>query len=91
MGSDSGASGHHASDDLYQEAIGHLTQSRAAVYLARTYTLYGEWLRWEKRRRDARRPLRAALDMYGHMGAEGLADPACPPHVDRRPQTRMIR
>jgi DNA-binding CsgD family transcriptional regulator len=63
-------------EDLYQEAIEHLKQSRAVIYLARTYFMYGQWLRRGKRRRDARQPLRAAVDMYEHMGAPDLADQA---------------
>lgn len=57
----------------YQEAIGHLQDSPAAVDLARAHLLYGQWLRRAKRRRDARRELRAAFDMFARMGAEEFA------------------
>jgi DNA-binding CsgD family transcriptional regulator/predicted negative regulator of RcsB-dependent stress response len=57
----------------FQEAIGQLEDSRAALELARTHLLYGQWLRRAKRRRDARHELRAAYDMFDRMGAEGFA------------------
>jgi DNA-binding CsgD family transcriptional regulator len=57
----------------YQEAISHLEDSRNAFDLARTHLLYGQWLRRAKRRRDARRELSAAYDMFDRMGAEGFA------------------
>ena len=57
----------------YQDALGHLENSRAALEIARTHLLYGQWLRRAKRRRDARRELRAAYEMFDRMGAEGLA------------------
>ena len=60
-------------DRAYQEAIGYLENSRAAVGLARLHLLYGQWLRRSKRRRDARRELQAAYDMFDKMGAEALA------------------
>jgi DNA-binding CsgD family transcriptional regulator len=60
-------------EDAYQEAIGHLEHSPAAVELARTHLHYGQWLRRSKRRRDARRELRVAYDMFDQMGAEVFA------------------
>jgi len=65
-----------SADRAYQEAIGYLEDSRAAVELARLHLLYGEWLRRAKRRRDARRELQAAFDMFDWMGAEGFAERA---------------
>jgi DNA-binding CsgD family transcriptional regulator len=58
----------------YLEAISQLERSRAAVDLARTHLLYGQWLRRERRRRDARRQLRTADDMFHAMGASGFAE-----------------
>ena len=65
-----------AADALYQEAIGCLGRSRIAVHLARARLLYGEWLRRENRRQDAREPLRAAYEMFTRFGADGFAERA---------------
>ncbi|MEA2129168.1 MAG: hypothetical protein QOJ85_2059, partial [Solirubrobacteraceae bacterium] len=46
---------------------------RVRVHLARAYLLYGEWLRLERRRLDARDQLRAALELFIGMGAEAFA------------------
>jgi len=54
------------------DAISQLGRSRAIVDLARAHLLYGQWLRRAKRRRDARRQLRTAEDMYQAMGANGF-------------------
>jgi DNA-binding CsgD family transcriptional regulator len=66
------------SDDesLYRESIERLARSRAAVELARSRLLYGEWLRRENRRTDARELLRAAHESFRHMGAEAFAERA---------------
>jgi DNA-binding CsgD family transcriptional regulator len=61
---------------LYREAIERLTRSRAAVSLARAHLLYGEWLRRESRRVDAREQLRAAHEMLVAMGMEAFAERA---------------
>jgi len=63
------------SDDesLYQESVERLARSRAVVELARSRLLYGEWLRRENRRIDAREQLRAAHEMFSQMGAEAFA------------------
>jgi DNA-binding CsgD family transcriptional regulator len=61
---------------LYEEAIGHLGQCRARPQLARAHLVHGEWLRRQRRRRDARAQLRAAHDMFTSMGAEAFAERA---------------
>ena len=60
-------------EHAYEEAIGHLEHSLAPVELARAHLDYGQWLRRSKRRRDARRELRAAYDLLDQMGAQDLA------------------
>ncbi len=62
-----------AADRLYQEAIERLRRTRVRVQLARTHLLYGEWLRRERRRFDARDQLRTALELFTSMGIEGFA------------------
>jgi DNA-binding CsgD family transcriptional regulator/tetratricopeptide (TPR) repeat protein len=61
---------------LYRESIERLAGSRAAVELARSQLVYGEWLRRQNRRTDAREVLRAAHDRFNGMGAEAFADRA---------------
>jgi DNA-binding CsgD family transcriptional regulator len=63
-------------EDLYQAALDHLGRSRARVDLARAHLVYGEWLRRENRRVDARHQLRLAEEMLGTMGAAGFAERA---------------
>jgi DNA-binding CsgD family transcriptional regulator len=63
-------------DLLYREAIEHLQRSRTAVHLARTHLVYGEWLRRENRRVDAREQLRTAYEMLQRFGAQAFADRA---------------
>ena len=58
---------------LYREAIERLGRTRLAFELARAHLLYGEWLRRERRRLDARDELRRAQDMFTSMGAEAFA------------------
>jgi DNA-binding CsgD family transcriptional regulator len=62
--------------EVYRESIAHLGNTRVRVELARTHLLYGEWLRRERRRLDAREQLRTALEMFRNMGIEAFADRA---------------
>ena len=63
-------------ESLYKESVERLARSRAAVELARSRLLYGEWLRRENRRVDAREQLRAAHKMFSRMGAAAFAERA---------------
>jgi DNA-binding CsgD family transcriptional regulator len=63
-------------EDAYREAIEHLAQSRATVELARSRLVYGEWLRREGRRVNAREELRAAHESFSRMGADAFAERA---------------
>jgi DNA-binding CsgD family transcriptional regulator len=65
-----------AAEAEYISAIDHLTHSPAVVFLARTRLIYGEWLRRQNRRVDARTQLRAAVEMFSEMGADGFAERA---------------
>jgi DNA-binding CsgD family transcriptional regulator len=58
---------------LYREAIERLGRTRLAFELARAHLLYGEWLRRDRRRIDARDQLRLARDSFTSMGAEAFA------------------
>jgi DNA-binding CsgD family transcriptional regulator len=63
-------------DELFAAAIEHLDRTLVVPQLARTHLLYGEWLRRQRRRRDARGQLRAAFDMLEELGAAGFAERA---------------
>ena len=63
-------------DGLYRDSIDRLGRTRVRVELARSHLLYGEWLRREGRRSDAREPLRTAHEMLTTMGAEAFAERA---------------
>ena len=58
---------------LYQEALHRLRRTRVRVQVARTHLLYGEWLRRERRRIEARDHLRIALEMFTSMGTDAFA------------------
>ena len=60
-------------EEHYREAIDRLGRCRMATHLARAHLVYGEWLRREGRRQDAREQLRIAHDMLSTMGAEAFA------------------
>ncbi|HLU55247.1 MAG TPA: LuxR family transcriptional regulator [Pseudonocardia sp.] len=61
-----------AAEAAYREAIDHLGRTRMAAHLARTHLVYGEWLRREGRRRDARDQLRIAHERLTATGADGF-------------------
>ncbi len=63
-------------DELHRQAIESLGQTRMVAHLARARLTYGEWLRREGRRVDAREQLRAAHESFISMGADGFADRA---------------
>ena len=65
-----------AAEDLYREAIERLGRTAIAPQLARTHLMYGEWLRRQNRRVDAREQLRIAHEMCAGMGLEGFAERA---------------
>jgi DNA-binding CsgD family transcriptional regulator len=63
-------------EDLYVEATDRLARSSMAVDLARAHLLYGEWLRRERRRVDARKELRVAHDLFSDFGVKAFAERA---------------
>jgi DNA-binding CsgD family transcriptional regulator len=68
--------GGEAAEGYYREAIDRLGHTRRRPDLARAHLLYGEWLRREGRRGEAREQLRAAYQMLDASGMDGFAERA---------------
>jgi DNA-binding CsgD family transcriptional regulator len=69
-------SGNEAAERLYREAVERLARTRVHVELARAHLVYGEWLRRERRRLDAREQLRSAHELFSQFGMEAFAERA---------------
>ena len=65
-----------AAERFYCEAIERLRRTRLRPELARAHLVYGEWLRRERRRADARGELHSAHDLFRAMGMEAFAERA---------------
>lgn len=65
-----------SAEALHQEAITRLSRTGMRLHQARAQLLYGEWLRRQSRRVDARQPLRSAQQVFLDIGAEGFAQRA---------------
>jgi DNA-binding CsgD family transcriptional regulator len=65
-----------AAENLYREAIDRLGRAGLRVDLARARLLYGEWLRRQRRRRDARDQLGRAYEIFDSVGAAAFAERA---------------
>ena len=63
-------------EELYVDAIERLGRTRIRADLARAHLLYGEWLRRERRRLEARTQLRTAHDLFSDFGMEAFAERA---------------
>jgi DNA-binding CsgD family transcriptional regulator len=63
-------------ETAHRDAVDRLARTRGVVHLARARLQYGEWLRRENRRVDAREQLRAAHEVFSRIGAEGFAERA---------------
>ena len=60
-------------DEQFRASLDALSRSTIATDRARTQLLYGEWLRRERRRKEAREPLHDALEFFETIGASGFA------------------
>ena len=65
-----------AAEEEYREALERLSRTRMATHLARARLSYGEWLRRENRRIDARNQLRPAFEAFVAMGTQAWAERA---------------
>ena len=65
-----------SAEPLYREAIDRLRPTRLRLDLARAHLVYGEWLRRQRRRVDARAELRVAFDLFAEFGMEAFAERA---------------
>jgi DNA-binding CsgD family transcriptional regulator len=63
-------------ENLYREAIDRLSRTRLRVELGRAHLLYGEWLRRQRRKRDARDQLASAYEIFDSIGAAAFAERA---------------
>ncbi len=63
-------------ESLYEEAVARLSQSRAEMHVSRAHLLYGEWLRRQNRRTEARRHLRVAYERFLEQGVGAFAERA---------------
>jgi DNA-binding CsgD family transcriptional regulator len=68
--------GDAGAESLYREAIERLGRTRLRPELARAHLLYGEWLRRQRRRLDAREQLRTAHELFTDFGMEAFAERA---------------
>jgi DNA-binding CsgD family transcriptional regulator len=76
------------SERLYLEALSHLREAGVTADLARGHLLFGEWLRRQKRRTEARSHLRPAHDLFVAMGASCFAERAAAELVATGEQAR---
>ncbi len=63
-------------ESLYRESIDRLSRTQLRPETARAHLVFGEWLRREKRRAEAREQLRVSYEMFTAMGAEAFAERA---------------
>jgi DNA-binding CsgD family transcriptional regulator len=63
-------------EDLYREAIDRFGRTRLRMELGRAHLVYGEWLRRQRRRRDARDQLASAHEIFDSAGAAAFAERA---------------
>ena len=73
-------------EELFKESIAHLKQTLVVTDLAMAHLSYGEWLRRQQRRTDARIQLRQAHEAFQAMGAEGICG-ARPKRTSRHRRT----